>query len=144
MSYGTYDPAPKTQRDYTEEEKLTVWNKGQVVPGYDPARFRKDVAWPDVVAAEQSGYDPARFRKDVAGAWMEWSKFGDASNELGLGWEIDHLKPVAKDGTDNLYNLRPLQWKNNRSKGDDYPVWISEVSSSDNTNIYLRQRWTIN
>ncbi len=122
MSYGTYDPAPKTQRDYTEEEKLTVWNKGQVVPGYDPARFRKD----------------------VAGAWMEWSKFGDASNELGLGWEIDHLKPVAKDGTDNLYNLRPLQWKNNRSKGDDYPVWISEVSSSDNTNIYLRQRWTIN
>ena len=37
---------------------------------------------------------------------------------MKFGWEIDHIKPVSKGGTDNLSNLQPLYWENNRSKGD--------------------------
>ncbi len=86
-----------------------------------------------------SGYDAAKYRKDVAGAWIQRDKYGDVSNDLGLGWEVDHRRPVTKGGTDDLSNLRPLHWKNNRSKGDDYPEWKSAVSSEDNKNVYKTQ-----
>ena len=94
--------------------KEAVWKKATVVPRYNPN------VW----------------RKDVAGAWIKWDKYGDRGSELGFGWEIDHRKPVAEGGTDDLSNLQPLQWKNNCSKGDDYPNWTSAVSSEDDHNIY--------
>lgn len=34
------------------------------------------------------------------------------------GWEIDHIRPVVAGGNDDLSNLQPLQWENNRKKGD--------------------------
>ena len=37
------------------------------------------------------------------------------------GWEIDHIKPVARGGSDDLSNLQPLYWETNRNKGDQYP-----------------------
>jgi len=39
-----------------------------------------------------------------------------------MGWEIDHIVPVSRNGTDNLSNLQPLQWQNNRLKGDKFPI----------------------
>jgi 5-methylcytosine-specific restriction endonuclease McrA len=49
---------------------------------------------------------------------MRYGEYGQTSK---YGWEIDHIKPVSKGGTDDLSNLQPLQWENNRRKGDNYP-----------------------
>lgn len=56
------------------------------------------------------------FRKDKCYTWMLFEKHGDRNSEYG--WEIDHIKPVAHGGTDDLFNLQPLQWENNVEKGD--------------------------
>jgi 5-methylcytosine-specific restriction endonuclease McrA len=37
-----------------------------------------------------------------------------------FGWEIDHIRPVARGGGDELENLQALQWENNRRKGDTF------------------------
>ena len=37
-----------------------------------------------------------------------FDKYGDTSSDYG--WEIDHIKPVARGGTDNLNNLQALYW----------------------------------
>jgi hypothetical protein len=64
------------------------------------------------------------FRKDVCGASMHRDKYGKTEQ---WGWEIDHIRPVSKGGTDDLGNLQPLQWENNHRKGDDYPNWTCKV-----------------
>lgn len=66
------------------------------------------------------------FRKDKCGASMQRDKYGKTEP---FGWEIDHVKPVSRDGDDSLSNLQPLRWENNRSKGDDYPNWSCAVKS---------------
>ena len=82
---------------FSEATKIAVWLKG----------------------ATMLGRDGATARRDAYGAEMHWVEYGQTS---AFGWEIDHVKPVAAGGSDELANLQPLQWENNRKKGDTYPA----------------------
>lgn len=68
---------------------------------------------------EIEGYDPKVWMHDRYGAVMEWAEHGNRDSKYG--WEIDHIKPASKGGSDDLSNLQPLQWENNATKGDQYP-----------------------
>ena len=64
------------------------------------------------------GYDARTWRRDKCGRAM---KRDQRNREDEYGWEIDHIKPVALGGTDDLTNLQPLHWSNNAKKSDTYP-----------------------
>ena len=78
----TMDFAPKVEQ---------VWNKGNIILGYDSNKWRMDV------------YDSK----------IQRNEYGN--RESIYGWEIDHIDP---NGGDDISNLQPLQWENNVKKGN--------------------------
>lgn len=87
---------------FDENTIEAVWRKGEIEPIYPS------------------------FRKDECGASMQRTKYGKTEQ---WGWEIDHIKPVSLGGTDDISNLQPLQWENNREKNDSYPNWSCKIKS---------------
>lgn len=87
------------------------------------------------------GYDADLYRQDYSGAWISRNAYGD--KESILGWEIDHIYPKSKGGTDDEKNLRPINWRNNLSKGDSYPEYLAAVTSEDNKNVIRETRCTV-
>jgi 5-methylcytosine-specific restriction endonuclease McrA len=74
---------------YTKDD---VWEKGHTVQNFDESKYRKD---------------------DV-GAWIIYDDYANTNSIYG--WEIDHITSIDHNGEDNLSNVRPLQWQNNRAK----------------------------
>jgi 5-methylcytosine-specific restriction endonuclease McrA len=62
------------------------------------------------------GQNMRLWRQDPCGAYMYRDHYGKTDSKWG--WEIDHVQPVARSGTDAIANLQALQWQNNRRKGD--------------------------
>lgn len=113
---------------YNDTLKRGIWGRGQIIEGYDSNRVRKD----------------------ACGAWIIWDKYGDRDSPFG--WEVDHIYPESKlrekgvdsEMIDNLVNLRPLHWKNNDSKGADYPSYQASIKSEGKTNVEGVYQYTVN
>ena len=84
-----------------EKSKRSVFNKGKVV------------------VQKGKTFDSGVWRYDMCGHTMKYSDHGNTNSKFG--WEIDHIKPSSKSGSDSINNLQPLYWENNRAKGDSYP-----------------------
>lgn len=54
-------------------------------------------------------------RRDTFGSVIDRAAYGDTNSEFG--WDVDHKKSRKKGGSNDLSNLQPLHWKNNRKKG---------------------------
>ena len=57
-----------------EDTKIRVGKKGAVIPGYDPAAWRRD----------EFGYA------------ISFQRYGDRTSDYG--WEIDHTIPASPNG----------------------------------------------
>jgi len=94
--------------NFTAEQIQQVWEKATIV----------------------SGNDQNIFRKDQCGAWIARQQYGNRKSSYG--WEIDHIKPVSESGSDELSNLRPLQWENNLSKSGGKLVCVVTAEKTEN------------
>ena len=108
--------------NWSEDVKLKVWRKAKAI----------------------AGYDSNVYRKDLADAWIKYEDYGKISSETNFGWEIDHKLPESKGGSDDLSNLEPLQWCNNRTKDNDYPSFKTSISSEGTHNVHKEQSWKFN
>lgn len=81
---------------YTEEQLDQIFAKGSKIDGKNPDLYRKDEYGNEI-------YRP------------------NYGKETPMGWEVDHCKPKAKGGSNQMRNLQPLQSSENASKGDKYP-----------------------
>ena len=98
--------------------KQSVWAKGEIIPNYPPSIWR----W------------------DKYGKVMKYNKHGNTNSEFG--WEIDHIYPLAFGGSDDIHNLQPLQWKNNRAKSNSLN-WNPARQVFAHTEFSLLYSWFI-
>ena len=66
-------------------------------------------------AKEIKNKDPDKYRQDPYGTQICKSSYGKTSCQ---GWQIDHIKPQSRGGSDNLCNLQALNSSINMSKGN--------------------------
>ncbi|MBE9232950.1 HNH endonuclease [Cuspidothrix issatschenkoi LEGE 03284] len=83
--------------DLAKEWRIqSVWNKANKIPGINLNLWRQD----------------------VCGHLINRYEYGNRHSDFG--WEIDHITPSSKGGSDAIWNLRPLQAQVNASRQAGY------------------------
>ena len=72
---------------------------------------KKELMWEKVKPMRSKS--PGQYRVDHGGRTITRDSCGKKS---AAGWEIDHIKPKARDGFDRMRNLQALQWATNSEK----------------------------
>ena len=81
--------------EYSDADLEKIWQKGKEICGADPNLWRNDE------------FDLPMCRDE----------YGNRNSEFG--WEVDHILPVSMGGSDELTNLRPLNWYSNASRSNN-------------------------
>lgn len=61
------------------------------------------------------GKNPAKYRKDAYGKTIYKASYGKSSE---MGWDVDHIRPKSRGGSNSVRNLQALNSSTNRSKGN--------------------------
>ena len=75
--------------------KDAVWKKGKKIQDMDPNEFRKC---------------------NISNNIIRYSHYGD--NNSVYNWDIDHIIPKSKNGSNDISNLQPVSSSKNRSMGN--------------------------
>lgn len=113
---------------WTPYAKQRVWGKATLIDANNP----------------ESG------KKDPCGACIKEEYYGDRNSIYG--WEIDHIIPesvlkdvgVPQELIDDIDNLRPMHWRNNVQKSDDFPVYGGEIAAVGDKNFDVSRDYQVN
>lgn len=114
--------------NWTPQAKEQVWGKAPLV---DPLH-------------------PEYGKKDPCGACIKEGFYGN--RDYSYGWEIDHIIPesILKDAgvpqelIDDIDNLRPMHWRNNVRKSNDFPIYGGEVTGIGKANLDVSRDYQVN
>ena len=74
---------------------------------------QKEQAWEKAKTIRKK--NPDVWRRDSAGNVIKQGSYGTHGE---YGWDVHHIKPIAKGGSDVPSNLQALQWEENIKKSD--------------------------
>lgn len=108
----------------------------------------KNIAWCSALIIPE--HNPDHIRQDACGAWIVYEDYNNRDSMFG--WEIDHIYPVSRLRClgvpvvlwDNPLNIRALHWRNNLSKGNEYPIYTSVVTDEGATNVSCEFTYLVN
>lgn len=116
--------------NFSEKDKDVIFRKGRKIEGLDADEWRMD-ACDAIICRSSYGRDDEFF-----------------------GWEVDHIVPkslleeskVPQELIDDFRNLRPFNWRNNLSKGNDYPKYTAAIKSENEGefNVISSSKRTVN